>query len=514
MKKNVFYTAIVLLTGSMIAACSGSDDILSNPSPEPQTPTKGNIVVLSGTLGSKGDQTRTIATDGKGSWTVGDKFAIYYVTENDGHATATATVNSINDNGSANFTASLESPKTGDNDITLVYPDSVHDGNGGFKTDALMEQEGTLDYINEHGLDIETATTTMNVEETKATLNSNVKMQPQVCLYKFDLRNQYYENLSITKLEMSDGTHNYTITPAIPTNIFTVTLVPFSNATFKFTATTTEDTKLFTKRNGVTLANCTLANIGDVFDKDGNVYEASTGPGAIYSREYTNRWISAGRFYSSTLSLYKAYNSPGVAVIAYVGEHGTVDDSSKDAQTGFRGLAVSMNYISSAEGFDWCSQASDYCNDQYNNDVSVAREWRNGIDRTTYLIGHEGHSHPAAAAARNYGVSHPTGTSDWFLPSLGQWQLIFQGLATKAGNMTELCTMPMLIFPYPDSYLLSNDNVGPVLAAADADGFHNCMWSSSECSKSEAWALAFDLSATILSKKGSFKHNVRPVLAF
>lgn len=307
MKKNVFHTAILLLTSVMMAACSGNDDIVNNTNPEPQATTKGNVVVLSGTLGSKDSQTRTIATDGKGSWVEGDQFAIYYVTEDDGHASATATVNSINANGSANFTASLESPKTGNNGVTLIYPASAHDGNGGFETDALMEQEGTLDYINEHGLDIETATTTMNVEETAATLNSDVKMQPEVCLYTMNLReNSSYSNLTTTtKLVIKDNDHTYTITPTTPTNSFTVALLPIQSSGISFTATTNDETTFYTKQDDVTLANCTTDNVGDVFDEDGNIYRVSRGPGATYYKLFYGKALYAGKFYNSNVTLSK-----------------------------------------------------------------------------------------------------------------------------------------------------------------------------------------------------------------
>lgn len=520
MRRNLMYTVALLLAGAVMAACSGSDDMTDNTTPTTKPSVGGTSVVeLSGTLGSKGELTRSVAADGTGTWEVGDKFAIYYETAN-GHSTAVATVNSVNDNGSANFNAMLSSPKAGSNSVNLVYPASAHDGQGGFKTDDLMNQGGTLDYINANGLDIETATTTLNVDGAKATLNNDVTMQPQVCLYKLDLKDQNYTELFTKKLEISDGTNSYTITPTAATGSLTIAMLPASNATFTFTATTTKDTQTYTKLDGVTLANCTLANIGDVFDKDGNIYEASMVPGAIYRREFSSRYISAGRFYSQALTLYKyEANTPGIAVIAYVGNHGSVDDSSTDPQTGFRGLAVAMQNANG--GNNWCTQTnnpSTLCSDasEYSEDLSVALQWKNGISRTTYLLSNpDGHDHLAAKAA-HWNVQHPAGTSDWFLPSLGQWQLIFQGLATKRGNMTELCTDPMKdsLYGNTSTYSLSNDNVGPVLENAGAAAFVNCTWSSSEYSSGQAWALAYDLSATHLAKVSNYSHQVRPVIAF
>ena len=515
MKKNVFHTAILLLTSVMMAACSGNDDIVNNTNPEPQAPTKGNVVVLSGTLGSKDSQTRTIATDGKGSWEEGDQFAIYYVTEDDGHASATATVNSINDNGSANFTASLESPKTGDNDITLVYPDSVHDGNGGFKTDALMEQEGTLDYINEHGLDIETATTTMNVEETKATLNSNVKMQPEVCLYTMNLReNSSYSNLTTTtKLVIKDNDHTYTITPTTPTNSFTVALLPIQSSDISFTATTNDETTFYTKQDDVTLANCTTDNVGDVFDEDGNIYRVSRGPGATYYKIFYGKALYAGKFYNSNVTLSKQIES-FVGMIAYVGTHGTVDDSSTDPQTGYRGLAIAMNDFGGFSGYPWCSIKTADCTDDVNDnvtDAATACNTKNGINMTAYLVNHSGsnsHTHSAAIAAHSTS-GHPSTTSDWFLPSVGQWQLIVWGVVSKATGQpyttpitTELSSSDVI------------DNFNSILTQAGASAFPSsgCHWLSTEYSNGKAWAIA--VKGYVFSHEKTYNSNIRRVLAF
>lgn len=64
------------------------------------------------------------------------------------------------------------------------------------------------------------------------------------------------------------------------------------------------------------------------------------------------------------------------------------------------------------------------------NDIS-------GIANTDALVGHGSHTHHAAKAAREYndGV-YPTGTSEWFLPSAGQWDK----MATAAGSYTNLQT--------------------------------------------------------------------------
>ena len=515
MRKNIFYTAALLLAGAVMAACSGSEDITDNTTPETQTPTGNGVVELSGTLGSKGEMTRAVDAEGTGTWEVNDKFAVYYETT-DGHATAVATVTSVNGDGSANFTALLKDPKKGNNSVKLVSPASAHDGEGGFKTDGLMNQGGTLEYINKNGLDIETATATMNVADAKASLTTSVTMQPQVCLYKMTLRENSYTVLNTTKLEITDNKgHSYTITPTGATSNFTIAMVPVISANFTFTATTTEEYGIFTKQEGVTLTNCTADNVGDIFDKDGNIYKVSSAPGAIYNRTYNGRTLYAGKLYTSEPYLNAVITaSPGIAMIAYVGDNGSVETGSD-----YRGLAVAMadcnKYNCSVDiqqfsGTSWCAQSSATCTSHVSTDVTVAREWKDGISMTTSLVNNtDGHTHNAAKATSTYNKPYPPGTSGWFLASLGQWQLIMQGLITKVDN--QLYSVPIstsgnakMASVYYDSVL---KNAGT--------GFSACYWTSSEYDAYAGWGAApSDGSAFTYSKTSSSMLHVRAVIAF
>lgn len=507
MKKNTFYMVALLLAGTVMTACSGGDDITSDITPEPQLSSETGVVELSGTLGSKGDVTRAIDANGKGTWEPGDKFAVYYETP-DGHASAVATVNSVNDDKSANFTATLHSPKAGNNDVTLVYPATAHDGKGGFKTDALMKQGGTLDYINANGLDIETATTTMKVEGMNATLTENVTMDPQVCLYTLYLKDNFNNYISAKKLEISDGTHNYTITSSDATTDFTIALLPIENADFTFTATTTKEGKLYTKQNA-TLANCTAANVGDVIFADGNIYKVSNGTGVIYSVSFKNKTLVRGRFSYNYLNLSTI--TP-VAMIAYVGENGSVETGSD-----YRGLAIAMNDVMSKNDAFTCVWSSEKTADCTSNDkdkvtdATVACNTKNGISMTASLVSHSDgstHKHFAANAAYSYNKQRPDGTSEWFLPSVGQWQLIAWGLMSKATGTS---------YTTPITTVLSDENgiiskINTVLNSAGASWFNNCYWLSTECSVDSAWSIAANGYAYKNDKHSGSR--IRPVIAF
>ena len=544
MRKNLFYTVALLLSGSVMTACSGGDDVTSDVTPVPQPVAEASdVVVLSGTLGSKGSVTRAIDADGKGTWEKDDQFAIYYETSN-GHESAVATVNNVNEDGSADFTATLESPKTGDNVVTLVYPATAHDGHGGFKTDALMSQDGTLEYINANGLDIETASTTMNVEGVTAKLRSNVTLQPQVCLYKMTLRKDGHNDMENAELlEIFDGTHSYTITPASPTQYFTVALLPVSHADFMFRAISSEYVGpgcLYTKLIGKTLANCTSDNVGDVFDEDGNIYAASPGSGITYIKSFSNITLESGKFYSQNLQLSLIKRPAGI--IAYVGDHGSVDSSSPSTETGYRGIALAMQNSTNSNtkpsnnwdsegwtGSRWCRQNSEACTSQTSDDVTVAREWKNGITMTKDLAEHTTHRHYAARTARNYNMnnykngdefyfsnsesmSRPSGTSNWFLPSVGQWELIVWGLVSKhtgaaySTPITNVDNDDMKFEKY--NYILSNAGADVLISNC------NCYWASSEYDNVNAWCMSCTGRANYVSKNNSYNGKIRAVLAF
>ena len=521
----MFYTAAVLLAGAVMAACSGSEDITSNTTPEPQTPAQQGVVELSGTIGGKGNLTRTIASDGTGSWAVGDQFAIYYQT-NSGHSTAVATINSVNEsNGSANFKVSLYYPKTGESNVTLVYPASAHNGTGGITANALAEQDGTWAGINSRGLDIETATTGLTVEEqagknAKATLNSDVQMQPQVCLYKLNLMKTWGGYLNAKKLEISDGTHSYTVNPASATNSFIVALLPTTSASFTFAATATGS--IYTKQDNVTLGTCTSANVGHVFDKDGNIYAVSNGPGVIYGASFSNITLQSGNFYTQDLTLEDGAGGgiTPVAMIAYVGDAGSADSSTGEGSGSFRGLAMAMSDVSTTASV-WASgdASSETCTGVYHSSIFTNHRDcmdMKGIDNTRILANHTcsaSHSHPAAEAAKNYSVDGFTpssiGCSNWFLPSSGQWFKFLEacGVDVSSSSSWTAWGFNNVAADYAKTVGLMN--------TAGA-GYSYFMWSSSQDRAKVAVDVRFNKSSGVCVNS-DFKNNafrVRPFLAF
>lgn len=496
MKKTVFRMAAATVVAACMAACSGSDDLTSNGIPqEPTTPTAPGEVILTGTLGSKGDMTRSVASDGTASWTVGDEFAIYYPTAS-GHSTAVATVSSVNGDGSANFTAKLYYPAAGS--VNLVYPASAHDGHGGFKTDALMTQNGTLAYINANGLDIHTATATLSVEETGAMLNSDVTMEPAVCLYNIDLRITKDESsipLNTKNIEISDGTHNYTITTQLAKTYFNIALLPASNADFTITAVEEDEDRSTTNITYVKdfePANIETTDVGNVITTDGKVYHVSTILGVMYSKTFESKTLVAGKWYNGyvTLDPYQPINTiTPIAMIAYVGEPGTADTST--GAESYRGLAMAMQDVNNT-AYIWggnnsesvCTFRSSTFTNHYNRETRVCGDL-NGIANTAKLVagtgvggcGHDDHEAAKAADGYNNSVARPAGCSNWFLPSSGQWILFYKACGVPNWNLSG--------WSVTESHQSDYDKVTTMMKNATAS-YKGSMYSSSERTSTQA----------------------------
>ena len=191
------------------------------------------------------------------------------------------------------------------------------------------------------------------------------------------------------------------------------------------------------------------AVVGEIVGSDGKAYAAS-------DKDFLPSGVSA------------------VAIVAYLGSAGSVETG-----TTYRGLAIAMSEANSSSGCRWYTSNGGHCVSQ-TTDPSTAKGYLNGIACTETLVNSNGsgvttncigHTHAAAIAARsNNGTTAPTGCSNWFLPSMGQWQLILQGLTGKS-----------------DSF--KKEDINPKITAAGGTiNVHLCLyWSSTEYDNDNAW---------------------------
>ncbi len=258
---------------------------------------------------------------------------------------------------------------------------------------------------------------------------------------------------------------------------------------------------------GMTQLNFTATNDGNLYTWTLNRYPMSVATATLSSVDIGKVLTSDGYIYASKAAA-EAADKTAVAIIAYLGSAGSVDQSSST----YKGLAIALNDVDGVVK-EW-STIDVACVSSYSY-VSTAIGYKNGIACTNTLTTNSsgtcsGHTHAAASACRSNMPAAPTTyTSDWFLPSLGQWQLICQGLASKkAGSPVTTAVTSNT----NDTYKSSNLNS----IIADAGGKQlagNRYWSSTEYDTGNAWAMNFDTgSATNFGKKWTL--IVRAALAF
>lgn len=194
-----------------------------------------------------------------------------------------------------------------------------------------------------------------------------------------------------------------------------------------------------------------------------------------------------------------------VAIIAYVGSDGSVDASSST----YKGLAIALTDANSGNTCQWFVADNGKCVSQTST-LYTAITYKNGIASTNTLTS-DSHTHAAATAAKNFGTVLPSGVSGWFLPSMGQWNLIVQGLATKKSGST---VSTNLTTSTNNTYKASNLN--SVITAAGGTGFQSdAYWSSTECNNSNAWTMDFSSGRAInYNKSNVYYGHVRAVFAF
>ena len=142
-------------------------------------------------------------------------------------------------------------------------------------------------------------------------------------------------------------------------------------------------------------------------------------------------------------------------------------------------------------------------------------------------VGMNSAKYPAAYSAYNYtGLTAPTNTTGWFLPSVGQWRLIFAGLTSfkymnqnqywSTGSRTGASSAYTLAYlaGQINSYL-SKAGVGNYDAIPSTDNFY---WTSSEMTADLASTIFLytqaDMGASINNYYRTSAYKVRPVLAF
>ena len=203
-----------------------------------------------------------------------------------------------------------------------------------------------------------------------------------------------------------------------------------------------------------------------------------------------------------------------VAIVAYKGAAGSADTS--EGSGSYTGLAIALNDANGGAPCQWWDNTNANCVSN-SSTTSTAFGFMAGIDDTQQMANAtevcSGHTHDAAKAVNNYQYdasvpagAQPTGTSQWFLPTIGQWNLIVKGMCGDHGNLT-------ILTPSTYYYTAANFNV-KILAAGGTGVISAPYWTSVELNKMNTWNMNFATSKVSNSSKTSTNCYVRAVLAF
>ena len=496
MKQTMRFLSIAVLVavGAMFLSCSKTE-IDTEPQQE------DNIITLTTTVSfDNGTETRALTGTGAKTFAENETMAIVYK-ETSGYTAMAVSAplesTDIAEGGkSATFSFALTSPDK-KKDVTYIYPAAMAKPNFTVNYAALATQDGTLDNLAGN-LDLATYTGAWN----GASLPTGM-LENQLAILALTLKDSYDDsdlNSTITGVTLSDGTNSYSVTRSAAAGPIYVAIKPTSSAAISVTATagTTYYKKKLTGKtyaasNGyslswrmmkaIPLASITSpADLGKVIGADGYAY------------------------YTATAATAAGTTASGI--IAYVGSAGSVDESSG----AYKGLAIALTDASNGSTFQWhdYTDGAAYCS-SHTTDVGDAIDYKNGIANTTKLTnGNSSHTHAAATAAKNYSTARPSGVSAWFLPSMGQWNLIVQGLATKKSGSTvstNLTTSENSTYKSPNLNSVITDAGGTWLK------FGN-YWSTTEYNGYYTWTMDFSSGeawSDCVKTKGYF---VRPVFAF
>ena len=218
--------------------------------------------------------------------------------------------------------------------------------------------------------------------------------------------------------------------------------------------------------------------VGDVVCKDGSIFRYNSTDGTAAAQA-------------------KAEGRMPVGIIAYKG-NGEADTRYNHA------LVIAMEDANGGANCKWFTANSGTCVTQYST-FDAAMAYLKGIENTNKLADaacNSGHVHAAAQVAKNYSVAHPSNSSQWFLPTIGQWKLITEAMTGNSG----------LTMDNQDQFKADVFNVK--MNTAGGTGVQSyTYWSSTEYNTEGAWAMYFS-GAKVNWRNKTDERAVRPIFAF
>lgn len=467
--------AALVFVGAMTAGCSSND--LTAETPQPVN--NGTVVMKTTISLSESASTRALTEAGVKTFAVDDKIAVIYKNtagETVKAESAALQATDLHDAAhTATFSVTLTNPKAS-TPVRYIYPASMAKDVANDAT--ITSDDATIDYtglLSSQNGDLTTLGTNYDLAVFDGNLNGtnlpgSATLTNPLAICGFTLTNGGSDiTNTVNSLTVSDGTNSYAVTPTSALSTIYVAMKPTSG-NIAFAASTTAMRTYFKTATGKTLAASNLYSIsvsmqslevGYVFCSDGSVFESKSDA------------TSAGKTPVATICYLGKYAETSPTNTAY--KHGLAL-ALKDANTDAR----------------WSINKSEFCLPAHYVDEIDAKNDMAGIANTDVLLGHTEHEHTAASSARNYKYdasvaagTHPTGTSAWFLPSVGQMDRMITVVGTPA-NLKSTAQLSTARY-----------------------------WFSTESSDVTAWLYGFGSINTGWNNKGKDEyHYVRACLAF
>jgi uncharacterized protein (TIGR02145 family) len=259
------------------------------------------------------------------------------------------------------------------------------------------------------------------------------------------------------------------------------------------------------------LADVTSADLGSLVGADGNIY--------------------------TTASQIAAAGTTAIGVIAYLDDPTTTadDEITEKSNGGGHGLVLCLK--DAASEVEWSTETSavEFTGQEVTDNTSLMRLTNvSGYSNTMTLAAKTDAAtkYPAAYQAKNYtGLTAPTGTTGWFLPSAQQWVKILQALGGLDGTTEDLTiklsTISSESFDSNKTSVTKWENAFAKAGAGNYDdmivkdgGIGHLFWSSSENSAEKAINLyisnsnSSSIALAAENKVSTGRKKVRPFLAF
>ena len=448
MKKTLF---ALMTVAALVCACNTKDDYV------PEDGIAGIPFVATVQLDDAFSKAVTesggdIVTD----FTAGEEIALVYEVGSTPYKTD-ANIASVDGAGKATISATLEAGVTDGTSVTLIYPASAADGTtGNVLSTALSAQDGVLSTSR----DIRKGTGTIKVDGT-ASLSGGATLDAEYAICKFTIKDVDGSNtLPVSSFVVKDASDNVvtTVTPGSAASTLYVSL-PTTSGVLWFEAVASS--KPYVAKGS---ANLTA----------GNYYTPTVKMATIMNIIGAN-----GKFYKDKAGAVAA-GTTASAIIASLGED--------TAETGYpHGLAIAMG-VSNGMTRKWKKEATASHTQYASYDLALAAK----ESGSALCVGkNDADNYPAFYAALNNSVtaaegitsSKPSsGTSNWFLPSAYQINLIIKGLRETSANLTNM----------NQSDLRGTD----IYSSITGIGYNssvpwyslgNYVWTSTEKSDGEAW---------------------------